>query len=56
MLDKGHMSLIQLLGNILIWDILMDPRIEKALEELKTNGWTFQTADQRLEWWIDEAF
>lgn len=34
----------------------MDTRIEMTIEELKANGWTVQTVDQKLDWWIDEAF
>jgi hypothetical protein len=34
----------------------MDTRIEIAIEELKSNGWTIQTSDQKAEWWIDEVY
>lgn len=34
----------------------MDTRIEITIEELKNNGWIVQTSEQKLNWWIDEAF
>lgn len=34
----------------------MDTRIELTIEELKANGWILQRSQEKLDWWIDEAF